>query len=342
MAVQSTDKRDYVKSRQRISDDATMRPILIAGPTASGKSALALTLAERLGGTVINADALQVYSCWRSLTARPGPAELMRAPHRLYGHVAANDPYSVGHWIREIRPILRNLRDHGSCAIVVGGTGLYLTALTQGLAPIPPIPPDVRARADAARIEGRLNDLRSDLARHDPETHAAIDLKNPVRVQRAWEVHAATGIGLVAWHRSTLAQPEVTAGRCVVLASDPARLGERIAGRFRAMLAEGALDECRGALQAGWDPDRPASKALGAAALVAHLRGEIGLDAAADASIIATRQFAKRQRTWFRKRMKHWTWIDPDTHGVNDALARLATDPSADLTTEYGDRRSKP
>ncbi len=179
-----------------------MRPVVIAGPTASGKSALALAIAERDGGWVINADALQVYHCWRVLTARPDVADERRAPHRLYGHVACDAAYSVGHWLRDLADALDAARAARARPVVVGGTGLYLEAATRGLHAVPPIPPDVRARSAAALGAGRLGALIDDLARGDPETLARIDRDNPMRVQRAWEVLTATGRSLSDWRRT--------------------------------------------------------------------------------------------------------------------------------------------
>ena len=171
-------------------------PILLAGPTASGKSALALALAERDGGVVINADASQVYGCWRVLTARPGAADLARAPHSLYGHVACDVAYSVGHWLRDASAAIAEATRNGRRPIIVGGTGLYFHALTHGLAPIPPVPPEFRLRSAAIDLAA----LRAEL---DPETARRIDLGNPMRVRRAWEVLAATGRGLASWQADT-------------------------------------------------------------------------------------------------------------------------------------------
>ena len=284
-------------------------PVLIAGPTASGKSALALELAERDRGIVVNADALQVYDCWRVLSARPDPEALARAPHALYGHVAADADYSVGAWLRDVEAVLDRARAEGLRPIIVGGTGLYLTALTEGLAVIPPIPPEVRARSDALRAEGLVDVLRADLAWRDPETFAAIDIRNPARVQRAWDVLAATSRGLAAWQRDQ-ARPLVAPEDSVRIVVSPpvAMLNARIARRFEQMLSMGALDEVRAALAAGWDPRRPFSKALGAAQLVAHLQGDMPLADAVEAAVTATRRYAKRQRTWLRGRMAEWEW----------------------------------
>lgn len=276
--------------------------MLIAGPTASGKSALALEIAERRGGVIVNADALQVWSCWRSLSARPSAADVARAPHRLYGHLAPGADYSVGHWLREVAQILAE----GARPIIVGGTGLYLTALTTGLAAIPPTPPEVRAEAEARVARAGAAALIAEL---DAATAARIDLRNPARVQRAWEVQRATGRGLAAWQEATAA-PLLPLHRthALVLMPDRDWLADRIDRRFDRMLAEGALDEVRAVLPI-WDPAALWARAIGAAELVAHLRGEMTLAAARAAAQAASRQYAKRQRTWFRNRMMDWQQI---------------------------------
>ncbi|WP_241523904.1 tRNA (adenosine(37)-N6)-dimethylallyltransferase MiaA [Oceaniglobus indicus] len=274
-------------------------PVLITGPTASGKSALALRIAESAGGTIINADALQVFANWRILTARPTPGDAARAPHRLYGHVAGDAPYSVGHWLRDVAPLLSNARP-----IVVGGTGLYFSALTEGLAEIPPTPAVVRARGDALLRDHGIGAMLSAL---DAQTAGRIDRLNPARVQRAWEVQTTTGRGLAAWQDDT-PPPLLPRSDALCVLVDPGRdaLLARIEARFDAMLAGGVLDEARANL-ATWSPRHPSAKAIGAPELIAHLNGEITLDAARDRVIVATRQYAKRQRTWFRKRMAGWT-----------------------------------
>jgi len=274
-------------------------PVLIAGPTASGKSGLALKLAERQGGVIVNADALQVYACWRVLTARPSAADEALVPHRLYGHVGRDQDYSVGHWLREVAQVLAS----DARPIIVGGTGLYFTALTAGLAAIPAIPAQVRAEGDARR---RAGDVAGMLAGLDPATRAAIDPQNPARVQRAWEVLRATGRGLADWQAATgPALLPLARAQALVLAPDPAWLGARIDARFDAMMAAGALDEVRAQLP-HWNPAQPSARAIGARELVAYLRGEIGRDQAVALARIASRQYAKRQRTWFRSRMAGW------------------------------------
>lgn len=296
------------------------RPVLVGGPTASGKSALALAIAERDGGVVINADALQVYSRWQVLTARPGPDDLVRAPHRLYGHVAG-PRYSVGDWLRDVAVVLGEAVDAGLRPVFVGGTGLYLTALTEGLSPIPAIPAEIREHADRVVAEGRISWLAEDLARRDPETWTAIDQRNPARVQRAWEVLEATGRGLAAW-RQVREPPLVRRQDAVAMIISPPTeiLDGHIAARFRTMVEQGALAEAQAALDAGWEPRQPAARAIGAAELIAHLRGEMSLDAAVAAAALATRRFAKRQRSWFRNRMADWAWHAPEPGATGDLL----------------------
>jgi tRNA dimethylallyltransferase len=289
-----------------------IRPVIIAGPTASGKSGLALRIAERDDGAVINADASQVYACWRVLTARPGADDLARAPHMLYGHVSCATRYSVGAWLRDLAPALAEARRAGRRPVIVGGTGLYLSALTEGLADIPEISPELRARSETLLRDGRIDRMLADLARGDPETFARIDRANPMRVQRAWEVLTATGRGLSAWHRA-MRRPILPASETICLVVNPttANINNNIQTRFQDMLEYGALAECRAFLASGCDQTSPAGRVLGAEQLMAYLAGHVTLDAAIAAAVIATRQFAKRQRTWFRNRMPRWQRIDP-------------------------------
>ncbi|MBW6417237.1 tRNA (adenosine(37)-N6)-dimethylallyltransferase MiaA [Celeribacter sp. PS-C1] len=282
-------------------DIAPDEPVLIAGPTASGKSALALEIAELQGGVIINADALQVFDNWRVLTARPSCVDESRALHALYGHVPGSETYSVGHWLRDVTPYLTG----ADRPIIVGGTGLYFTALTEGLVEIPETPAELRAEADQRRaIEGGHAGLLADLDAEDPETAQKIDRLNPMRVQRAWEVMRATGRGLAAWQADT-PPPLLPLSKTfpVLLDAHKEWLNDRIARRFEIMIEKGALEEAEANL-ANWDPAAPSSKAIGAPELIAHLKGELSLDEAKEAATIATRQYAKRQRTWFRARMK--------------------------------------
>ena len=275
-------------------------PVLIAGPTASGKSALALQIAQNSGGVIINADALQVFDGWRVLTARPDDADLARAPHLLYGHVPFDADYSVGQWLRQVSDILAN---PPARPIIVGGTGLYFRALTEGLANIPRTPPDIRAQAEALLADGGLPALLTDL---DAPTRARIDLQNPMRVQRAWEVLHATGRSLADWQDATpppLLPLNKTAP--IVINADRDWLNARINLRFDLMLENGALDEAR-AMEPRWNPAHLSSKAIGAPELIAYVRGELSLEEAKAAACTASHQYAKRQRTWFRARMKGW------------------------------------
>lgn len=275
------------------------RPVLIAGPTASGKSALAMAIVAAQGGVIVNADALQVYDCWRVLTARPTAAEEAALPHRLYGHVGRQAAYSVGHWLRDVAGVLAE----GRRPVIVGGTGLYFMALTEGLAEIPPVPAGVRAEGDALR----QSDPAAMIAALDAETAARTDLQNLARVQRAWEVQRATGRGLADWQRATPA-PLLPPAACTAFVFRPAVdwLNARIDRRFEAMLAAGALAEAHAALP-DWNPALPSSRAIGAPELIAHLQGQMSLEDAVAAAKLASRQYAKRQRSWFRARMADWT-----------------------------------
>lgn len=275
-------------------------PVLIAGPTASGKSALALHIAQTKGGVIINADALQVFAGWPILTAQPGAADLAAAPHALYGHVPFDATYSVGHWLRDVAPLLTG-QDR---PIIVGGSGLYFSALTGGLAVIPSVPLTIRQDADAMSLAELLVLL-------DPHTIARIDTQNRARVQRAAEVWLATGRTLTDWQADTpppvLPLAQTTA---IVLQPPVDWLNARISTRFDAMLDQGALAEAA-AIRPMWNPAHLSAKAIGAAALIAHLEGRLSLSQARDIAIIASRQYAKRQRTWFRSHMAGWVGIDP-------------------------------
>lgn len=276
------------------------RPVLIAGPTASGKSALALAIARTLGGVIVNGDASQVYDCWRVITARPSPEEEKQAAHQLYGHVAWNADYSAGHWLREVAGLLKTRQR----PIIVGGTGLYFMALTRGMTDIPAIPAPVRSEADALSLAA----MRAVL---DARTSGTIDLANRARVQRAWEVQKATGRGLADWQART-PPPILPLADTVPLLFDLAknRLEDRIRQRFDRMLQQGALDEVAAMLDR-YDPALPSCRAIGVPELVGHLRGQISLDEARERTSIATRQLAKRQRTWFRSKMAGWHKVCP-------------------------------
>ena len=290
------------------------RVVLIAGPTASGKSALALALARRHDGIVVNADSMQVYGDLRIITARPSVAEEQEAPHRLYGHVEAGETYSVGRWCRDAAAVLRAARAEGRMTIVVGGTGLYFSALVKGLTEIPPVPAAiraaVRARLDAEGVEA----LHAELARRDAASAARIMPRDRSRITRALEVLEATGRTIGDWHRDGMpALPDAARAAKLFLTCERDALAERIDRRFDAMLAAGALDEVAALAARRLDPLLPAMKAHGVPWLIRHLRGEIALAEAAAGGKADTRRYAKRQHTWFRNQLPDWPWASPET-----------------------------
>jgi tRNA dimethylallyltransferase len=291
-----------------------MKPkaILIAGPTASGKSALALALAERLGGIIVNADSMQVYRDLRVLTARPSAAEEVRVPHHLFGHVDASVNYSAGRYVADAARALADL-PAGRLPIFAGGTGLYFKVLMSGLAAIPPIDPAIRETLRDRLVREGVEALHAELAARDPAAASRIMVRDRSRILRALEVLEATGRPIADWHRDGL-PPIVDPDKTIKIFLNPVRedLTARIEARFATMLREGALDEVR-ALAARHLPDTlPAMKAHGVPWLRRHLRGEISLEEAAAGSIMDTRRYAKRQVTWFRNQMPGWTWVAPE------------------------------
>ena len=291
------------------------RAVLIAGPTASGKSALALALAERVGGVVVNADSMQVYRDLRVLSARPTREEEARAPHRLYGHVDGGEEYSVARWLEDARAALDAAAGEGWLPIFTGGTGLYFKALTQGLSPIPVIPDAVRARVRGLGLDASA--LHARLAAMDPETAAQLRPSDTQRLMRALEVFEATGRPLAQWQQER-GDPPLLAGAATVrlfLATDRAALRARIAERFHAMMAEGALEEARALLARGLPADRPLLKAHGVPWFARHLAGDISREAAVEGAILDTRRYAKRQDTWFRHQLEGWTALPKEEAG---------------------------
>ncbi|HVV61435.1 MAG TPA: tRNA (adenosine(37)-N6)-dimethylallyltransferase MiaA [Pseudolabrys sp.] len=289
------------------------KAVLIAGPTASGKSALALRLAETLGGTVINADSMQVYRDLRIITARPPEEEEARVPHRLYGHVDAAVNYSTGQWLRDVAAVLDEVKAAGRVPILVGGTGLYFKALTTGLAAVPPIPPDIRADVRGRLQHEGVRPLYDELLRRDPATAHRLMPNDKSRISRALEVVLATGRSLSDWHREGLPPlVDLASAAKAFLTCERGELVRRISARFDAMLAAGALDEVRALAARGLDPTLPAMKAHGVPWLIRHLKGEIDLAAAAEGGKMDTRRYAKRQLTWCRNQMKDWPWQSAD------------------------------
>ncbi|HUO22535.1 MAG TPA: tRNA (adenosine(37)-N6)-dimethylallyltransferase MiaA [Caulobacteraceae bacterium] len=292
---------------------------LIAGPTASGKSALALRLAERLGGEIVNADALQLYADLRLLSARPDAAEEQRAPHHLYGVADGADGWSVGRWLKAALPLLDDIRRRGRAAIVVGGTGLYFRALTHGLAEIPDTPPEARQEAEAQwRTLGEAA-FRERLASVDPQAEARIEQGDRQRLVRAMEVHAASGRPLTYWQAQTRPPLAAADWRAAVLEPQRAWLYARCDARMQAMVEAGALDEVARLMARGLDPAAPVMKAVGVRELGAHLAGETSLEAAVALAQQQTRRYAKRQSTWLRNQTPDW----PRLAGETDAEAWL-------------------
>ncbi len=300
----------------------TVDAVLIAGPTASGKSRAALALAEAIGGTVVNADSMQVYREARILTARPSEEDLARVPHLLYGHVGVREVYSVGRFQSDATAALRQAR---GIPIFTGGTGLYFAALTDGLADVPPVPAPIRAAARTKLAAVGVATLHAELAARDPATAAQLRPSDPQRVLRAYEVLEATGRPLCAW-QAEKGRPVLDGLRVakLVLDIDRAVLRERIRSRFETMLAQGALAEA--AALAGLDPSLPAAKILGLRELTALAEGRMGREEAVALAVTATRQFAKRQTTWFRHRMASWTRLQVQDFSniLPDMLANIS------------------
>jgi tRNA dimethylallyltransferase len=294
--------------------------VLIAGPTASGKSALALALAAEIRGVIINADSMQVYRDLRVITARPTVDDEAQAPHKLYGHVDAAENYSVGRWLRDAQAAIAEAKIAGRVPIIVGGTGLYFMALTRGLAAVPPIPADIRAS-----VRGRLETegvapLYADLTARDPATAQRLMPGDRARITRALEVMLATCRSLSDWHGHGMpAVVDPARAARFFLDVDREEVGRRIDTRFDTMLAQGALPEVERLAARGLNPMLPAMKAHGVPWLIRHLRGEIGIEEAAQGGKRDTKRYTKRQATWFRNQAPDWPWL-----GAEEILARAA------------------
>ncbi|WGF88229.1 tRNA (adenosine(37)-N6)-dimethylallyltransferase MiaA [Marinivivus vitaminiproducens] len=324
-----------------VHGEPSARPglVVLAGPTASGKSDLALRLAERTGGVVINADALQLYRDLSILTARPGPSAMARAPHRLYGVLAGDEPGSAGVWLERMRTVLREAAESGRTPIVAGGTGFYIEALLQGLAPVPDIPADIRGEVRAlGRAEG-ASAVRQALAVHDPVMAGTLPPTDAQRLMRALEVVRATGRTLAWWQAQPRLRLDLPAPvRAITLMPPRAILHARIASRFDAMLADGALEEVRALTALGLPEDAPVMKAVGVPELRAVLKGAIGWDQARERAVIASRRYAKRQVTWLRHRSAGFARIEAfgeevaagealAGHPATEAESRLSPNP---------------
>ena len=303
------------------------KAILIAGPTASGKSAAALDLAEHLRGTVINADSMQVYRELAILTARPAQADMKRVPHRLYGIVGAEEAYSVGRWLEDAARAIREAQDEGRVPILVGGTGLYFKALIEGLAPVPDVSPEIRKawreRAEKVGAEGLYRELEA----RDPVMAARLRPSDKQRLLRALEVIDGTGVSLLEWQGANTA-PVLTPDSVLKLVIAPEReaLYAAIDARFAAMVEAGAIEEVRALLALGLDPSLPAMRAQGVRELASYLSGRRSLEEAIAKAKTETRRYAKRQMTWLRRFMVEWEWF-PDAGAAADAIRALGARP---------------
>ncbi|MGA9602239.1 MAG: tRNA (adenosine(37)-N6)-dimethylallyltransferase MiaA [Methylocystis sp.] len=304
-------------------NNAPPRVILIAGPTASGKSALALSLAREFGGAIVNADSMQVYRDLRVLTARPTPEEESEAPHLLYGHVDAAQNYSVGFWLKDFAAVLASLAAERRTAVVAGGTGMYFKAALYGLSDIPAVPESVRAVV-RARFEGQTpQEMHRALSALDPLSAGKLQKSDPQRLLRALEVFEATGKPLASF-QGARAAPLLDEPVCAAFFVAPPRkdLYARIDARFDAMLAQGALEEVRALHLRSLDPTLPAMRAHGVPHLIAHLEGRLSFDEAAARGKLDTRHYAKRQLTFARHQLPGFSWLEgPDPR--EEALAAL-------------------
>jgi tRNA dimethylallyltransferase len=302
------------KAQGNSQEDAQFgKAVLIAGPTASGKSALALAVARETGGVIVNADSMQVYRDLRIITARPTPEDEQLAPHRLYGHVDAAVNFSAGAWVTDAAKVLQEARALGHLPIFIGGTGLYFKALTVGLSAVPAIPAEVRDSVRARLERDGVEVLHAELALRDPPAAERLKVRDRTRIARALEVVEATGRSLLDWHRE--GQPPLLpqgSYRALFLAPDRDALYARIDARFGWMLEAGALAEVERLAARGLDPLLPAMKAHGVPALIRHLNGELSRDEAAEIGRADTRHYAKRQFTWFRHQLPEFEWVKPE------------------------------
>lgn len=289
-----------------------IKAVLIAGPTASGKSAFALNVADRLNGTIVNADAMQVYRELHIVSARPGTTDLNRAPHLGYGTISAATRFSVGQWRQMAAELLHRVQSDGKTPIFVGGTGLYFQVLLQGLAPVPDIPAEVRLAVQTELTSAGLAPLYRELQKGDPETAGRVHATDPQRILRGIEVLRHTGRPLSEWQKDLPAPPLLDAQSCcgLVISRDREDLYKRIDARLWKMLEAGALEEIAQLKAMGLDPGLPAMKALAVPAFCRHLSGEIDLESAVAEAQMYTRRYAKRQLTWLRRKMCSWNWLE--------------------------------
>lgn len=296
-----------------------LRPILIAGPTASGKSALAMAIAEQVGGEIINADSMQVYRELRVLSARPTEQEEARVPHSLYGFVPAEEAYSAGRFVRDAAAAIARARSAGRRPVIVGGTGLYFKALIEGLSPIPDIAADVRDYWRRAGDEQGAGALHGELQRVDPAMAGRLAPTDTQRIVRALEVIQSTGRSLAEW-QSMRGEPVLHEAETVrfAVSGDRAELQARADARFDRMMREGAIDEAQALSALQLDPDLPAMRAIGVRPLLRFVAGEIDEEEAREVAKAETRQYIKRQETWLKRNMI--TWIPVETKETTSSL----------------------
>ena len=302
-------------------------PLIVFGPTASGKSAYALARARECPSLIVNADSMQVYRDLCMLSARPVPADEATVPHALYGHVDGAEAYSTGRYVRDLEPVLEQASDDGLRPIIVGGTGLYIRAFLEGLSPVPDIPAAVRDRWRTLQREAGTEAVYTELMARDPPMAARLRPSDPQRIVRALEVLDATGRSLADW-QAMPGVPLLHANACerVLIAPPRQDVMARADARFDAMVASGALTEVSSLLVRGFDPSLPVMRALGVPQLAAYLRGTMPLDAAVAEAKAETRAYIKRQLTWAKRNMSDWTTIDP---GVSSADASTTCRPIA-------------
>lgn len=300
------------------------RAILIAGPTASGKSQSALMVGKALSGTIINSDSMQVYEGLEVITAQPGPADLAEVPHALYGFLDPKKRFSVADWLDLASKACNDAWQEGRLPIFVGGTGLYFKGLTEGISDIPDVPEHIRLKMKKMLTDKGLPLCYGALHEIDPKTAERLKPNDKQRIMRALEVFEASGKPLSHWQENVL--PPILEGvetLKIVLKAPPEILNDKIAGRFKAMLDQGALKEARAFKRRGVDPANPASKALGLRPLLRRVDGEITLNDALELTVIETRQYAKRQRTWFRNQFAGWHRVDAGPK-AGEAILSLA------------------
>jgi len=290
-----------------------VQAVLIAGPTASGKSARAIKLARELNGVVINADSMAVYQDLPILSARPTPEEAAATPHLLFGHIGAERNYSVGQWLADAESALTKVRAEGRMPVFVGGTGMYFKALLQGLSDIPSVPDEIRARVRAESAGVPPEELHARLRKIDPLTAERLRPTDPQRIVRALEIFAATGAPLASFHNRR-GKPLLDAAHCscLFIAPEKDELNRRINARFDAMMAAGALDEARRLLARDLDPGLPAMRAVGVPGLLGFLREECSLEAAVERGKRDSRHYAKRQFTFARTQLPEFSWVAPE------------------------------